>query len=84
MDNTFSRWPVACVVVNTSARIAIKLMEDYMATYGIPERIVTDQDTAFTGKEFRKFGGKLNIEVSFGTPNLHTRTGKKEAWWKEP
>ena len=53
-------------------------MEEYIFTYGIPEKIVTDKGTAFTGKNFRQFCGQYNIELEFGTPNLHTRTGLVE------
>ena len=52
-------------------------MENYISTSGIPEKIVTDQDVAFTGKEFRKFGGKLNVDLVFGTLNQYTRTGTR-------
>ena len=69
---------MASVVGSISAKIAIKFMEEYISTYGIPERIVTDQGTAITGKEFRKFCGKLNVGLKFGTPNLHARTGLVE------
>ena len=48
----FSKWPLASVVGSTSAKSAVKFMEDYITTYGIPEKIVTDQGTAFTGPEF--------------------------------
>ena len=41
-------------------------------------RVVTDQGTAFTGREFKNFCGRLNIDLLFGTPNLHTRTGLVE------
>ena len=74
----FSKWPVASVVGGVNAKIAVKFMEDYIPTYGTPKKIITRQGTAFTGKEFRKFCGKLNIELKFGTPNLHTRTGLVE------
>ena len=42
------------------------------------KEIVTDQDTSFTGREFKNFCGRLNIDLLFGTPNLHTRTGLVE------
>ena len=53
-------------------------METYISTYGIPERIITDQGTAFTGNEFKRFCGRLNIDLWYSTPNLHTRTGSVE------
>ena len=53
-------------------------MEEYTSTYGIPERIITRQGIAFTGKEFRKICGRLNIVLEIRTPNLHTRTGPVE------
>ena len=53
-------------------------METYISTYGVPERILTDQGTAFTGNEFQRFCGRLNIDLWHSTPNLHTRTGSVE------
>ena len=53
-------------------------MESYISPYGIPERIVTDQGTAFTGQGFKKFCGRLNIDLLYSTPNIHTRTGLVE------
>ena len=54
----FSKWPVATVTSGTSSSIAVAFMEQYIITYGIPEKIVTDQGTAFTGRKFRQFCGK--------------------------
>ena len=73
----FSKWLVASVVGSTSSKIAVKFMESYISTYGIPEKILTNQRTAFTGREFKNFCGRLNIDTD-GTQNLHTRTGLVE------
>ena len=58
----FLKLPVASVVGSTTARIMVKFMENYITTYGLPEKIVTDQGTVFTGREFKRFCGRLNIE----------------------
>ena len=34
----FSKWLVASVVGGVTSRIAITFMEDYIATYGVPEK----------------------------------------------
>ena len=64
---------IASVASGPSSRISIAFMEEYISTYGIPEKIVTDQGTAFTGKRFRQFCGRYNIDLEFGTQDLHTR-----------
>ena len=72
---------IASVVGSTSAKIAVKFLENYITTYGVPEKNVIDQGTAFTGRQFfasGKFCVRLNIELKFGTPNLQTRTGMLE------
>ena len=46
----FSKWPVASAVGGVTSKIAVTFMD--INTYGIPEKIVTSQDTAFTEKEF--------------------------------
>ena len=53
----FSKWPVASVVGSTTAQIAVKFIESYITTYGVPEKIVTDQGTAFAGRELENVCG---------------------------
>ena len=56
----------------------IKFLELHFNLHGVPKRIRTDNDTAFTSKEFKHFCDQYNIERITGLPYMHTGTGLVE------
>ena len=46
--------------------------------HSVPKRIRTDNDTAFTSKEFKDFCEQYNIQHITGLPYMHTATGLVE------
>ena len=58
--------------------MVIKFLELHFNLHGVPKRIRTDNDTAFTSKEFKDFCEQYNIEHITGLPYMHTATGLVE------
>lgn len=58
----YSRYPVVVPVTTTSARVAIKAFtERWMALFGIPLTLTSDQGPAFRSTEFNNFLSRHNI-----------------------
>ena len=74
----FSKWTTASICSNTETKTVIKFLERHFNLHGIPKRIRTDNDTAFTSKEFKNFCKEYNIERITGLPYIHTATGLVE------
>ena len=74
----YSRWPAACICEAPTGKTAKNFLEQYITINGLPQTIRTDEDTAFTGKEFRKICKSLKIKLIYGTPYIHTPTGLVE------
>ena len=74
----FSKWPTAKICSNTETKTVTKFLENYFNLYGIPKTIRTDNDTAFTSREFKTFCEKYKIRIITGLPYMHTATGLVE------
>ncbi|XP_052566467.1 uncharacterized protein K02A2.6-like [Culex pipiens pallens] len=57
----FTKWPEVYATRTMTAKTTIKLLTQSFATFGIPEVIVSDNGTQFTGHEFKEFCTKLGI-----------------------
>ena len=51
----FTKWPEVHSTRSTTAKTTIRLLNQSFATIGIPEVIVSDKGTQFTGHEFQEF-----------------------------
>ena len=69
---------MAKICQNQTADTVIKFVEDYTTINGIPEKIRTDNGTAFTSENFKEYCKKKGIKHILGLPNLHTATGLVE------
>ncbi len=50
-----SKWIEAKIVPSTSASSTISVLKSVFATHGIPEQLVSDNDTGFASAEFKEF-----------------------------
>ena len=53
--DAYSKWLEVIVVPSTSSHCTIDALRSIFATHGLPEVLVSDNGTAFTSEEFRKF-----------------------------
>jgi transposase InsO family protein len=61
----FTKWIEAVPVTNQEATTAVKFFESITCQYGVPNSIITDNDTNFTSGEFQEFTKKLGIQIKF-------------------
>ena len=55
MVDTHSKWLEVAVVSSCSSLWAIRFLRNVFATHGIPEQLLSDNGSAFTSSEFKKF-----------------------------
>jgi transposase InsO family protein len=61
----FSKWIEARPIVNVRSEEAIAFFTDIIYRFGIPNTIITDNGTQFTGKKFLNFCDNNNIRVDW-------------------
>jgi hypothetical protein len=59
----FSKWIEARPIVNVRSEEAVSFFIDIIYHFGIPNTIITDNGTQFTGKKFLNFCDNNNIRV---------------------
>jgi hypothetical protein len=72
-DDKFSKWIEARPIVNIRSEEAVSFFTDIIYRFGIPNTIITDNSTHFTGKKFLNFCDNNHIRVDWSTgPHLKT------------
>jgi transposase InsO family protein len=61
----FSKWIEARPIVNIRSEEAVLFFTDIIYHFGIPNTIITDNDTQFTGKKFLNFCDDNHIRVDW-------------------
>jgi hypothetical protein len=61
----FSKWIEAQHIVNVRSEEAVSFFTDIIYCFGIPNTIITDNGTQFTGKKFLNFCDNNNIHVDW-------------------
>jgi transposase InsO family protein len=61
----FSKWIEARPIVNVCSEEAVSFFTDIIYPFGIPNTIITDNGTQFTGKKFLNFCDDNNIRVDW-------------------
>jgi transposase InsO family protein len=69
----FSKWIEARPIINVRFEEAISFFPDIIYCFGIPNTIITDNGTQFTGKKFLNFRDDNNIRVDWSAV-AHTKT----------
>lgn len=70
----FTKYVVLKAVRNTKTKPVIEMLSDVFATFGKPNRIITDRGTAYTSREFEEFClhlGIAHVKVAVGTPRAN-------------
>jgi hypothetical protein len=69
----FSKWIKARPIVNVRSEEAVSFFTDIIYRFGIPNTIITDNNTQFTGKKFLNFCNDNHIRVDWSTA-AHPKT----------
>jgi transposase InsO family protein len=65
--NKFSKWIEARPIVNVRFEEAMSFFTDIIYRFGIPNTIITDNGTQFTGKKILNFCDDNHIRVDWST-----------------
>jgi transposase InsO family protein len=57
----FSKWIEACPITNLRAEQAVSYFTDIIHRFGVPNSIITDNGSQFTGRKFLEFCDKYHI-----------------------
>jgi transposase InsO family protein len=59
----FSKWIEACPITNLRSEQAVSFFTDIIHKFGVPNSIITDNGSQFTGKKFLEFCDDHHIRV---------------------
>jgi hypothetical protein len=59
----FSKWIEACPIMNLRAEQAVSFCTDITHRFGVPNFIIIDNESQFTGRKFLEFCDKNHIRV---------------------
>src|SRR5437773_5860679 len=63
--NKFTEWNEAKPVATITAAKAKEFFQDIVVRFGVPNRIITDNGTQFTGVEFKDWCEELGIKICY-------------------
>jgi transposase InsO family protein len=63
--NKFSKWVEVCPITNLRAEQAVTFFTDIVYRFGVPNSIITDNGSQFTGRKFLEFCDKFHIRVDW-------------------
>lgn len=77
----FTRWPEAIPLQDITAEsVAKAFLSGWIARFGVPSQVVTDQGRQFESELFREFSKLLGIRVTHTTPYHPQSNGQIERW----
>ena len=63
--NKFTKWIEAKPITNIRSEEAVKFFLDIIYRFGVPNYIITDHGTNFTGKKFLDFSDGYGIRIDW-------------------
>jgi transposase InsO family protein len=61
----FSKWVEVCPITNLRVEQAVSFFTDIIHRFGVPNSIITDNGSQFTGRKFLEFCDKHHIRVDW-------------------
>jgi hypothetical protein len=61
----FSKWADVCPIMNLRAEQVVTFFTDIVYRFGVPNSIITDNGSQFTGRKFLEFCDKFHIRVDW-------------------
>jgi transposase InsO family protein len=74
----FSKWIEAVPVTNQEATTVVKFFESIIYRYGVPNSIITDNNTNFTSGEFQQFAKEFGIKIKYALVAHRKSNGQVE------
>jgi transposase InsO family protein len=72
----FSKWVEVRPITNLRAEQAVTFFTDTVHRFGVPNSIITDNGSQFTGRKFLEFCDKFHICVDWAAVAIHRPTAK--------
>jgi hypothetical protein len=61
----FTKWPEATPVVNITQGAAVAFLKSIVCRFGVPSRIITDNETQFTSRLFQEYCEGIGTQLCF-------------------
>ena len=65
--NKFTKWPKVEAVRKVTTQSAVKFFKGLVRRFGVPNRVITDNDTQFIRRTFMQYTQDLGIKVCFAS-----------------
>jgi transposase InsO family protein len=76
--NKFSKWVEVRPIMNLRAEQAVTFFTDIIYRFGVPNSIITDNGSQFTGRKFLEICDKLHIRIDWAAVALPQTNGQVE------
>jgi hypothetical protein len=63
----FTKWPTATPVVKINKQSAVKFIKSIICRFGVPNRIITDNESQFTSGAFQGYCEDLGIQICYAS-----------------
>jgi transposase InsO family protein len=74
----FSKWVEVRLITNLSAEQAVTFFTDIIYRFGVPNSIITDNESQLTGRKFLEFCDKFHIRVDWAVVGHPQTNGQVE------
>ena len=74
----FTKWPEVEAVRKVTAQSAVKFFKGLVCRFGVPKRVITDNDTQFTSHTFMQYIEDLGSKVCFASMAHPRSNGQAE------
>lgn len=78
--DAFTKYVFMKAVKNTKSSPVIHFLKEIFNTFGVPRRIICDQGTAFTSKEFKKYATEIGVKVVYNATGTPRANGQVERY----
>jgi transposase InsO family protein len=75
----FSKWVEVCPITNLKAEQAVTFFTNIIHRFGVPNSIITDNGSQFTGRKFLEFCDKHHIRMDWAAVT-HPQTNGQVEW----
>ena len=73
-----SRFPVVRILANKTTKSVLNTIKGIYFNFGLPKRVLSDNEPCFKSREFKEFHVKLNISVENSSAYNHWSVGSAE------
>jgi hypothetical protein len=74
--DTFTKWMEAMQLANITQEAVVKFLQSIIYRFGVPRRVLTDNETQLKGAKFVRYCANFGIHISYRQQHILRRTGK--------